>query len=465
MKEEPGHTEKFRRLLEHISDGILALDRAWRIFYLNPAAARLLNREAGDLLHKNIWEEFPASVGGKVYQACNEALSTGKSVVVEDFSRALETWTRAVIYPGPEGFTIYFHDITAERKASIRAETSEQNFRLFVDRITDGFIVLDREFRYVYVNQKISELVHREVQELLGRNIWDVFPDAVNSLTYKAFQTAFKEQRFISNIDYYEPLQLWQENYIYPSPEGLSIFIRDISDRKKLELELRQKERDRQFELMITALEAQEKERTFIGQELHDNVNQLLVASKLMLALMRDDAQRASPALFSKCIDNLEKAIEENRRISHELVTPDLREQTLVAQLQALTQTMLGSAKIQVTLDAAGFSEALLDDPKKLALYRIAQEQCTNIIKYSRATRVHIELSGDAGQVMLVIADNGVGMERVKLHAGIGLRNIGSRAGFFGGEIRVTTAPGRGFELKVTLPSGATVPAYPAGAW
>lgn len=176
-----------------------------------------------------------------------------------------------------------------------------------MDRISDGFIVLDSTFRYVYVNQKIGDLVHRDPKSLIGKNVWEEFPDAVNSLTYKAFTTAFKEQRFISNIDYYEPLQLWQENYIYPSPEGLSIFIKDISERKKLEKELRQKEIDRQFELMIATLEAQEKERTSIAQELHDNVNQLLVASKLMLSLMRDDPQKISAAGLENCVSNWEK--------------------------------------------------------------------------------------------------------------------------------------------------------------
>lgn len=452
MREDFKSNEKFRGLIENISDGIIALDSNWHIVYTNKTAEKLLGRKAGSLLEKNIWEEFPESVGNKFYKAYHEAMEKQQSIVIEDYSISLGTWTKAAIYPSPKGLTVYFNDVTTERTAQIRADKSEKNYRLFLDRITDGFIVLDKEFHYVYVNQKIGELTHKDPHALIGKNVWEVFPDAVNSLTYKAFQTAMKEQRFISNIDYYEPLQLWQENYIYPSPEGLSVFVKDISDRKKLEKELRDQERNRQFELMIATLEAQEKERTHMGQELHDNVNQLLVATKLMLALLRDDPARVNKTMIAKCIGNLEKAIEENRRISHELVTPNIKEETLVDQLKALSKIMLEPNKIKTVIDASALNEIVLDEPRKLAVYRVAQEQCTNIIKYSKAKKVTFTLFNNEDSFTMIIADDGVGMKTTKVSAGIGLRNIGARVGFFGGNFYVDTAPGKGFRLEISIP-------------
>lgn len=461
MRESFKSNEKFRSLVEDISDGIIALDPDWKIVYVNRTVEKLFNRKAENLLDKNIWEEFPVAADGKFFHSYSRARKLQEKTTVEEFSTALSKWIRATAYPSSKGLVVYFQDITSERMAEIRADKTEADYRQFIDRITDGFIVLDKEFRYVYVNSKIGELVHRDPKSLIGKNVWEEFPDAINSNTYKAFQTAFKEQRFINNIDYYEPLELWQENYIYPSPEGLSIFIKDISARKKLENDLRKKERDQQFELMIATLEAQEKERTFIGQELHDNVNQLLVASKLMLALMRDDPERINKTMFSKCINNLEKAIEENRRISHELVTPDLKEQTLVEQLQSLMQIMLVSNNIETSIDRSSFQETTLDDPKKLAVYRIAQEQCTNIIKYAKAKKVSLTLLTINDVFKLVISDDGLGMDKTKLTSGIGLRNIGARVSFFGGNLKVNTSPGKGFELEITLPTGATIPVTP----
>lgn len=101
------------------------------------------------------------------------------------------------------------------------------------ERITDGFIALDENFRYTYINRKASEIMKRDTSSLIGKNVWEVFPDAVGTETYKAFREAMQYQRYVTNTDYYEPLNLWQENHIYPSPKGLSVFIRDITDRQK----------------------------------------------------------------------------------------------------------------------------------------------------------------------------------------------------------------------------------------
>lgn len=457
MRESFKSKDKYRTLIDNISDGVLELDSDWQIVYTNQMAEKLLNRNDGATTGKNIWKTFPEWVDSKFYHACHKAMQSQTKIVVEQFSKTADQWIRAIAYPSPKGLILYLQDLTSEKKKE-RAEEREASYRLYLDRITDDFIVLDKDFRYVYVNHRIGELTHRDPQSLIGKNVWQEFPEAVNSLTYKAFQTAFKEQRFISNIDYFEPLNLWQENYIYPSPEGLSIFIKDISDRKKLEKELREKEMDRQFELMITALEAQEKERTHIGRELHDNVNQLLVATKLMLSMLRDEPKRMSETMLNPCIDNLEKAIQENRRISHELVTPDLKGETVVDQLRQLLQTMFEAMNIEVVISVSGFNEKVLDEPRKLAMYRIAQELCTNIIKYAKAKKVTLSLFNDEQEFNMIVADDGIGMGKTKIAVGIGLKNIGARAAFYGGNVHVTTKPGKGFELQVTLPIG--IPVY-----
>jgi len=109
------------------------------------------------------------------------------------------------------------------------------------ERITDGFIALDKNFCYTYVNEKTGQLIHRDPKSLIGKCVWDLFPDVVGSETYKAFNMAMNEQCHLVNVDYYKPLDLWQENHIYPSPDGLSVFIRNISESKKAEEEIKQR--------------------------------------------------------------------------------------------------------------------------------------------------------------------------------------------------------------------------------
>ncbi len=101
----------------------------------------------------------------------------------------------------------------------------------------------------VYAMSTKSEMIHHDPQSLIGKYVWDVFPEAIGSATWEAFNAAMSTQQYISNTDYFEPLQLWQENHLYPSPNGLSVFIRDISEKMKAEKKL--KENEQRFRAMI----------------------------------------------------------------------------------------------------------------------------------------------------------------------------------------------------------------------
>lgn len=136
-------------------------------------------------------------------------------------------------------------DINKNLEEQVKAKTVQ--LTAMFERITDGFIALDKDFNYLYVNEKIGTMLNRNPEELIGKNVWEVFPDVVNSPTYNAFTQAMATQQYVSNTDHYEPLNLWQENHIYPSPDGLSIFIRDISYRMKSENELKASEQKYRF--------------------------------------------------------------------------------------------------------------------------------------------------------------------------------------------------------------------------
>jgi len=140
-------------------------------------------------------------------------------------------------------------DITERRKLEqqlqqfnrdLKEQVKEKTAELtgIFERITDAFIAVDKNFRYTYLNKKAGELFRHDPAALIGKWVWDVFPDAIGSATYLAFNKSMAEQRNITNIDYYAPLDLWQENHLYPSPDGLSIFIRDITEQKKREQEI-----------------------------------------------------------------------------------------------------------------------------------------------------------------------------------------------------------------------------------
>jgi PAS domain S-box-containing protein len=102
-------------------------------------------------------------------------------------------------------------------------------------RITDAFIAFDKNWRYTYLNKSAGELIQRDPASIIGKNLWEEFPGIVGSVTYDTYNTAMQEQRYMWNEDYFAPLDLWYENHVYPSPEGVSVYIRNISEKKKAE--------------------------------------------------------------------------------------------------------------------------------------------------------------------------------------------------------------------------------------
>lgn len=442
---------KYRTMVERISDGFMVMNREWLVTYINPTAEKLLSRPPGYLLGKRMHEEFPGALDRPFFMAYEAALRSGQNKYIEEYSVSINRWFNASIYPGPDGVAVFFRDITEQRRAEEEVRKSEEKYRTFIHRITDAFISLDRNWCYTYLNKQAGELVRRKPEELIGKNVWAVFPDAVHSSTYRAFTQALEEQRYITNVDYYAPLDLWQENHIYPSPDGISVFIRNITEKKKLELELQDRQRKEQQRMIAAAMEAQEKERNTIAAELHDNVNQILVGTKVMLSLIRDQPDKAA-ALIQQCMDQLADAINENRKIAHELITPDLRTESLVNQLTDLAAMMLQPAGIEFSLQDEALREELLNEQRKLAVYRVAQEQCTNIIKYAKAGTVVMTLGTMDDQLLFRVTDDGVGADPAKTIKGIGLQNIRNRIAVFGGTVVINTGKGEGFELEINIP-------------
>ncbi len=227
--------------------------------------------------------------------------------------------------------------------------------------------------------------------------------------------------------------------------------ITNITDKKNLEAELFAQQKREQLKITATALEAQEKERSIIGQELHDNVNQILVGTKLYLSMVRE-APVKNANLVSLCMDTIQNAIDENRKIAHALVAPDFETKNLEDQITYLAGTMFKTSGIDVTIDTIHLDEDILEEEQKLTIYRIVQEQCTNIVKYAKATIVNISLNTSDDFFKMIVSDDGIGMEKNKKTEGIGLKNIKGRLSIFNGTANIKTAPGKGFILEITIP-------------
>lgn len=130
---------------------------------------------------------------------------------------------------------------TSKRSLSASRSRSDpaRDFGDVLERVSDAVVALDANWRYTYVNRRAAELFGRQPSDLIGRHIWTEFPEGVGQPFQLAYARAMADQVPIEIENYYEPWDRWFENRIYPSPEGLSIFFHEITDRKRAEREAR----------------------------------------------------------------------------------------------------------------------------------------------------------------------------------------------------------------------------------
>lgn len=201
--------------------------------------------------------------------------------------------------------------------------------------------------------------------------------------------------------------------------------------------------------------DTQEEERSRIARELHDSISQILVGVRYALELARrrlntGDA-RVGESLGSG-IEHLNGAIQEVRRISHDLRPGVLDDLGLGPALQALTENFAKRTGIAVEFETVVFRNRL-DQDAKIALYRIAQEALTNIERHSGATRVALLVRGTTAGAVLRIEDNGRGLpDGRRKNPGLGLRNMAERMERLDGSLRIqSTRTGTLIEAVVPL--------------
>jgi two-component system sensor histidine kinase NreB len=357
-------------------------------------------------------------------------------------------------------------DITGRKKTEVELQKSNERFKYATEASSDIIWELNFETgEYRAYDGKNSSFGLNTVlgwqPGIDGKNIVDGdrervekgFMDAKKNIDGNLWKDEYRVHTEGNSIVYINNNAIFLKNEKGKSIKAIGA-ISDITEKKKLETDLFEQHRKEQLKITATALDAQEKERNAIGQELHDNVNQILLGTKLLLAVVRNTPEE-NLHLLESCIQNLQNAIDENRKIAHILVVPDFENITLLDQINSLTESMLKVSGLHVNIDSLGMQEKLLPVRIKLPVYRIAQEQCTNIIKYSEAHTVNIFMETSDDYFKMIIADDGIGMETNKKTTGIGLKNIQGRLSILNGKASILTAPGKGFTLVVSIPLNA----------
>ncbi|MET0300925.1 MAG: ATP-binding protein, partial [Flavitalea sp.] len=211
-------------------------------------------------------------------------------------------------------------------------------------------------------------------------------------------------------------------------------------------------------ELLTTQLEIQESTFKTIGQELHDNIGQVLSVVKLSLAILPLEKEDPVYEGVYNIRQMLNKAIFDLSDLTKSLHSDRIAQIGLTEAIRFELENIKKTGLIQVAYDAPS-DEPIADSQKAIFLFRIFQENINNILKHSKATRVDISIEvTPSGVFLMKLHDNGVGFDvaakkdSASSTSGVGLKSMVNRAKLIGGEISFQSTPGNGTTVAVTLP-------------
>jgi PAS domain S-box-containing protein len=234
------------RLINSSVDGILAFDRECRYTLWNPGMERIIGITAPEVLGKCAFDVFPF------------LREIGQQEVFDKVLRGHDVTADARPYPRPttgergffEGYysplsndageTIgglgIVRDVTARKHADEQLESLNKRITSILESMTAGFFALDNELRLTYVNHGAEKIVQRSRETLLGKNVWEVFPEAVGSIVHKQYEQVRAEQVAVETESYFPAVNLWFRVHMYPTSDGISALFEDISERHAREM-------------------------------------------------------------------------------------------------------------------------------------------------------------------------------------------------------------------------------------
>lgn len=206
-----------------------------------------------------------------------------------------------------------------------------------------------------------------------------------------------------------------------------------------------------QKEILQSVIQTQEEERMRIAQDLHDDISSKLNIVSLNTHLLK--TPNLSEAEYKEITDNIvsltKKALENSRRIAHDLLPPVFEKFGLHAAIEELVLDFSTAKNVQINyVSNLNFND--LNVSKQLHIFRILQELLNNSIRHGKATTISITFVSKNKQNYCLYSDNGVGFN-VSLgnqKRGIGMQNIESRVSFLGGEIKIHSEINKGVQIE-----------------
>lgn len=315
--------------------------------------------------------------------------------------------------------------------------------------------IKDTQGRYLLVNGRYEQLFGVSKEEVRGKTDAEILPPDLARQFQANDERVLSAERSLNmeeQIDQQDGRHtyLWVKFPIYEESgriRGVCGIATDITALKKAQEQLRR--------LSGSIMANQEKERTVIARELHDELGQLLTALRMDAVWLQERVKAADARIARRAEEMcalIDTTIEEVRGMAIRLRPGVLDDLGLVDALEWYTTEFERRGQIACIFTHTKIPK--VDNAIATAAYRIAQEALTNVARHARATRAEVSLGMDGEDLVLTVSDDGIGfnVEASSDEEALGLAGMRERAALVGGTLAVSSRPGGGTEVRLTVP-------------
>ena len=345
-------------------------------------------------------------------------------------------------------------EITDKKRAEEALHASEDLLKIFVKNVPVQVAMLDRDMRYLQVSDRWCADYSLDCSQLLGRSHYDLFPDCperwkemhrrgLDGETLRAEEDRWDRKDGTATWVRWE-LRPWRTSS--GAVGGILLFAENITRRKEMEEAISAMSRK--------LIESQEQERTRIGRELHDDINQRLA----MLAVELEQLQDHPSEIASRVQELRRQTIEisnDVQALSHELHSSKLEYLGAIKGMKSWCKEF--GERQRVEIDFSNHVHSALPIEIGRSLFRVLQEALHNATKHSGVKRIEVQLREDSGEIHLIIRDSGKGfdVEAALQGKGLGLTSMRERVRLVNGTIAIESKPMGGTTIHVRVPFGS----------
>lgn len=463
--------ERFELIAKTTNDAVWETDLVTQQSWGNEMHQRLYGLTMADTVpDMRVWEEhIHPEEREAILQSLHNALESNENVWINEyrFLTVKDGWIniydRTYILRNKEGQPVRLigsmMDITERKKVEQELQQSEEKYRTLVEQATDGIFISDLSGKFHIVNTAGITLSGYSSEELKNMTIYDLAEpeDLIKNPFHFAEMRSEKgvrvERKMLCKDGSITDIEV---NAKFLSDGRFLAIIRDITDRKKAEEEL--KSSYKSIRKLTSYLQnIREEERSHIAREIHDELGQQLTVMKMDISWIN---KRIAP-YADEVIDNrmneilkmLNDTVNSVRRISSDLRPSLLDDLGLVAALEWQLAEFEKRFSIKTSVEA---DEIFVDLPKDITtgLFRIVQESLTNVVRHAQATEINIQLRKGKGSLTLIIADNGNGFETetIKSKKTLGILGMQERTLMLNGQYSINSSKVNGTVVKVVVP-------------